>query len=283
MPKQVALQPRKSSTLFNSSPKTYGWIYLGSIPFFTLLFCVFSTQLGMNKSFGEILYFNIVTITTLGYGDLTPTTTFGKLLGSVEALLGIMLFGLFLNSLSHAREDEILQGEQRRDKQKKDELKKSLEKHACLIMDVFKSGNPYAWDKQAKYSATIEEIEDFLSATYSGIFKQNNNITTQQIKMLLETCDQMYDTLLSLSPVAANISSVHLMEWSSLLSNVRNLKGLYLKTVDNKAADDVLIWPSTNDIALQVQELIQTTLFLSNREDLLRNERVLYRKTTSLH
>ena len=47
--------------------------------------------------FWNSLYFSIVTITTLGYGDVTPTTDFAKILVSVESLVGLFLLGMFLN------------------------------------------------------------------------------------------------------------------------------------------------------------------------------------------
>jgi hypothetical protein len=45
------------------------------------------------------LYFSIVTVTTLGYGDLTPSGSLGMTFAAAEALFGIVVIGLFLNSL----------------------------------------------------------------------------------------------------------------------------------------------------------------------------------------
>ena len=36
----------------------------------------------------------MATLTTVGYGDVTPVTTLGKLFGAIIALLGIGLFAL---------------------------------------------------------------------------------------------------------------------------------------------------------------------------------------------
>ena len=46
-------------------------------------------------------YFSVVTITTLGYGDLSPVSDFGKLFAAAEALLGVILLGLFLLSVAN--------------------------------------------------------------------------------------------------------------------------------------------------------------------------------------
>ena len=54
-------------------------------------------------NFVRMLYLSAVTITTLGFGDVVPMTTASRLLISVEAILGIVLIGLFLNALSFER------------------------------------------------------------------------------------------------------------------------------------------------------------------------------------
>jgi hypothetical protein len=48
----------------------------------------------------RMFYFSAVTITTLGYGDIVPITTTARILVAFESIAGIVLIGLFLNSLS---------------------------------------------------------------------------------------------------------------------------------------------------------------------------------------
>lgn len=45
------------------------------------------------SGFGEALYYSIVTITTLGYGDVTLNENW-HILGGLEAMVGITVFGL---------------------------------------------------------------------------------------------------------------------------------------------------------------------------------------------
>ncbi len=45
-------------------------------------------------SIPETLWWGVITLTTVGYGDVTPVTPLGRLLGGVVAMLGIGLFGL---------------------------------------------------------------------------------------------------------------------------------------------------------------------------------------------
>jgi ion channel len=53
----------------------------------------------------RMLYLSSVTLTTLGYGDIVPLTPAARALTGAEALSGVLLAGLFLNSL--ARKSEL--------------------------------------------------------------------------------------------------------------------------------------------------------------------------------
>lgn len=51
-------------------------------------------------SFCDFLYFSTITITTTGYGDILPNTTYVRLFVMVEILLGTVIFGLLLGKLT---------------------------------------------------------------------------------------------------------------------------------------------------------------------------------------
>ncbi|MFT4515159.1 MAG: voltage-gated potassium channel [Planctomycetota bacterium] len=63
------------------------------------------------SSIPATMWWGIVTLTTIGYGDMAPMTTEGRLLGSVVAILGIGMFalpagllgGTFVEELGKAR------------------------------------------------------------------------------------------------------------------------------------------------------------------------------------
>jgi hypothetical protein len=48
----------------------------------------------------RMLYLSAVTITTLGFGDITPVSESARLCVALEAVLGVVLAGLFLNALA---------------------------------------------------------------------------------------------------------------------------------------------------------------------------------------
>lgn len=53
-------------------------------------------------TYERMFYLSMVTITTLGFGDILPISTRARLWVSSEAFLGVILVGLFLTSLSNS-------------------------------------------------------------------------------------------------------------------------------------------------------------------------------------
>ena len=66
-------------------------------------------QFGFSKSnLIRMIYLSAVTITTVGFGDIVPITDIARVLVASEAVLGIIIIGLFLNSLaSKIKNDRI--------------------------------------------------------------------------------------------------------------------------------------------------------------------------------
>lgn len=55
-------------------------------------------------SWVDSLYFSVVAVTTVGFGDLTPTTDSSKLVTVVYVLVGISLIATYLNMRLKVRE-----------------------------------------------------------------------------------------------------------------------------------------------------------------------------------
>lgn len=55
--------------------------------------------LGGHSWFGEFLYFSFVTLTTLGYGDIGPTTPAARMLAAAEAVVGQLYIAIFIARL----------------------------------------------------------------------------------------------------------------------------------------------------------------------------------------
>ena len=48
----------------------------------------FALELGENGRLGDFVYFSFITLSTLGYGDITPALSGAKALASLEAIAG---------------------------------------------------------------------------------------------------------------------------------------------------------------------------------------------------
>lgn len=75
----------------------------GFATFLTSFFCFIFLAAGLLlwlepdfTSYSDSLWYSFVTVTTVGYGDLLVTTTFGRIISIILAIYGI----LFLGSLS---------------------------------------------------------------------------------------------------------------------------------------------------------------------------------------
>lgn len=79
------------------------WIFAASA--FTLAEDVGSN--GRYQSFFDALWWSAATITTVGYGDIVPTTTIGRVVGIFCMVLGISMFGIATARLAAAFSTDV--------------------------------------------------------------------------------------------------------------------------------------------------------------------------------
>ena len=103
-----------------------------SVTFFGFLFYISEPQI---KSFGDGMWLALVTITTVGYGDIELSTTVGRFVASALMLLGMGLIAsltaiisvkFIQNFVDHHTNDDVLE---KLDEMQKDldELKKKIQ------------------------------------------------------------------------------------------------------------------------------------------------------------
>jgi len=67
---------------------------------FSAINCYFQDEFGLLRgdlpmdNYVDSLYFTIISLTTLGYGDFVPTTLYGRLFASFQSIVGFCLFAL---------------------------------------------------------------------------------------------------------------------------------------------------------------------------------------------
>jgi voltage-gated potassium channel Kch len=52
-------------------------------------------------------YFCVVSLTTVGYGDITPHTTAGKIFTTFYLMIGVVILGAFLNAIMKRRSQKM--------------------------------------------------------------------------------------------------------------------------------------------------------------------------------
>ena len=81
-------------------PSLFLTIYLFLIVAYALAYrCIPDAIKEPDFTLVKSIYFSTVTITTLGYGDITPKSELAMMVVVSEAILGIVIIGLFLSSL----------------------------------------------------------------------------------------------------------------------------------------------------------------------------------------
>lgn len=75
----------------------------------------------------DSLYFCVVTLATIGYGDLTPTTDTAKLFSIFYVLVGVGILGVFISAVSHASMQRTLERNERLANQRVEAREKQLE------------------------------------------------------------------------------------------------------------------------------------------------------------
>ncbi|CAL1538846.1 unnamed protein product, partial [Lymnaea stagnalis] len=73
------------------------FLLVGTILFSSLIFFVDDPE--VFHSIPHSFWWAIVTMTTVGYGDMTPSTPWGQLVGSVTAICGVLIIGFTIPSL----------------------------------------------------------------------------------------------------------------------------------------------------------------------------------------
>lgn len=79
---------------------TNGFIYVIYISLGILIIGSGLFSIAENINFSDALWYSIVTVTTVGYGDIAPKTEAGKLVASVLMLLGIGFIGILTSTIT---------------------------------------------------------------------------------------------------------------------------------------------------------------------------------------
>lgn len=124
----------------NVRPVVWIGLYVALVPVFAFIYWLlpdnqFRIPDGSGTDFGSWLYYSIVTITTLGFGDYTPAHAGAQAVTAIEVMCGLIFLGFFLNAVGSLKSEIAVESEL--EKQKKLHFateKDKLIKHIPVIM-----------------------------------------------------------------------------------------------------------------------------------------------------
>ncbi|MDE6285711.1 MAG: potassium channel family protein [Muribaculaceae bacterium] len=101
----------------NIRPIVWIAVYVALVPVFAVIYNAlpdgqFRVPDGTGApDFGSWLYYSIVTITTLGFGDYTPAGGAAQCVTAVEVMLGLSIMGFFLNAVGSMKSEIDVESE----------------------------------------------------------------------------------------------------------------------------------------------------------------------------
>lgn len=101
------------------------------------------------QSFFDGLYFSVVTITTLGFGDVYPVSSICRILVCLEVVIGVLLVGFYLNAFATEQAEFV---------NKQSEKRNSQERKSMALARI-KQNTPIL----------IPKIDQFLMACYEVV------------------------------------------------------------------------------------------------------------------
>lgn len=117
----------------NVRPIVWICIYLALMPLFALIYhwlpdSQFRIPDGAGTGYGSWLYYSIVTITTLGFGDYTPAHAWAQTVTAIEVMMGMLTIGFFLNAVGSMKSEIDVETE----KEKQRRIHEALEADKLL-------------------------------------------------------------------------------------------------------------------------------------------------------
>ncbi len=100
----------------NIRPIVWIGIYVGITPIFALIYwwlpdSQFRIPDNAPTDYGSWLYYSIVTITTLGFGDYTPAHGWAQAVTAIEVMCGLVFLGFFLNAVGSMKSEIDVESE----------------------------------------------------------------------------------------------------------------------------------------------------------------------------
>jgi hypothetical protein len=116
-----------------NNPKFIAILYIALILIFGLIYWATPSFWKTELTLIQSLYFSVVTITTLGYGDITPQNDIAMIFTALESLSGILVIGLFLNALAQTYSSKESERFRNREDEQWKPARLMVARHVCRV------------------------------------------------------------------------------------------------------------------------------------------------------
>lgn len=181
----------------NVRPLIWMCLYICLIPIFALIYHwlpdgQFRIPDGGGVDYGSWLYYSIVTITTLGFGDYTPMGAGAQAVTAIEVGFGLLVMGFFLNAVGAMKSEIDVDAEiekQRRlhEVQERDKLLKSIPMVLHNINLFLERCNAYVPGNEKEHLQLVDLLKSG-SKTALCIDSLQNRVDLALWPELLENC-----------------------------------------------------------------------------------------------
>lgn len=115
--------------LSNVRPIVWICLYISAMPIFAAIYTMlpegqFRIPDGGTTDYWSWLYYSIVTLTTLGFGDYTPCLPLSQYITAVEVMCGVIIIGFFLNAVGSMKSEIDVESEIEKQKRLKEAAEK---------------------------------------------------------------------------------------------------------------------------------------------------------------
>ena len=155
----------------NIRPIVWIGLYVAITPLFALIYWAlpdpqFRIPDGAATDYGSWLYYSIVTITTLGFGDYTPAHGWAQAVTAVEVMCGLVFLGFFLNAVGSMKSEIDVESEIEKQRKAHFELEKEkLLKTIPVLLHTLNTFLAYC------YAVTTPKADRTSDSKYNPDFK----------------------------------------------------------------------------------------------------------------
>ena len=147
----------------NIRPVIWIGLYVCITPIFALIYWSlpegqFRMPADAPTDYGSWLYYSIVTITTLGFGDYTPSHHISQSVTAIEVMCGLVFLGFFLNAVGAMKSEIDLESEI--EKQRQLHFAQNKEKLLKSVPTVYHSLNTFLAYCYAVTTPTAKRVGD---------------------------------------------------------------------------------------------------------------------------